>query len=159
MLSPSKALPILTVFAVTSLYVTVCSAGHARTSEKPKVYNYVGPGADLAGDSEMKAIFGKKYAIVDLVNKKGYVASKPTTRVSPKPLMENGHALEGSVRVALIVNAQGQVREPVVISSTNRKLNETVLNAIRQWRGTPARLNGVAVPMVYSQDFTFTRRR
>jgi TonB family protein len=51
--------------------------------------------------------------------------------------------------VQAIVDAQGRVREPVVVASTSSTLTYVVLEAMRGWRFTPAQAGGQPVASFY----------
>ncbi|PYJ04636.1 MAG: hypothetical protein DME95_07215 [Verrucomicrobia bacterium] len=69
---------------------------------------------------------------------RGYIRSKVTKKLIPRPVIENGRSVKGDVRIVFVVNQEGRAVMPFVVHSTNRKLNKTVLDIITQWRGTPA---------------------
>jgi hypothetical protein len=106
---------------------------------KPVIYIYVGKGPERRGDTEVKSAYGGKFRIVELTDERGYTRSRASHPVIPRPLYESGQLVEGSARLVFIVTDKGRVIEPFVLTSTNKRLNRTVLDIISQWRGTPAR--------------------
>jgi len=156
--------PAPLTFSIVNLLVAVplyaAAAKEALALDgKPAVYCSVGKGSERHFDAEVKAHYGKKFKIVGLNDERGYTRSRATTKVIPQPLYESGQMVQGSVRVVFIVTDKGRVLEPFVLTSTNAKLNRTVLDIIMQWRGTPARLNDVPISVILAQDFTFAKRR
>jgi len=124
-------------------------------ADKPMVYNHVDKGSESPGDTEAKTLYREKFKIVDFSSERGYTRSKNTKRLIPRPVIENGRSVKGDVRLVFIVNQEGRVVMPSVVHSTNTKLNQTVLNVITQWRGTPALLNGTPIAVLLYQDFRF----
>ena len=124
-------------------------------AEKPIVYNHVSKSSERPDDAEAKKLYRGKFKIVDFSDERGYVRSKVTKELIPRPVIENGHSVKGDVRLIFVVNQQGRAVMPFVVHSTNAKLNKTALDIITQWRGTPALLNGVPIAVLLHQDFTF----
>ena len=122
---------------------------------KPTVYNHIGKGSDRSVNAKAKALYRGKFTIVDFSDNRGYSRSMVTKELIPRPVFENGRSVKGDVRVVVVVNQEGRALMPFVVHSTNPKLNQTVLNVITQWRGTPARLNGTPIAVLLHQDFTF----
>ena len=54
----------------------------------------------------------------------------------------------GRVTIAAVADVDGRMRNPVVIGSTNRRLNRMFRETVRYWVCEPARVNGRAVPTV-----------
>jgi hypothetical protein len=123
--------------------------------ERPMVYNYVGKGSESADNTKAKPLYREKFRIIDFSADRGYTRSKVTKKLIPRPVIENGRSVKGDVRVVLVVNQVGRPIMPFVLSSTNSKLNQAVLNVIAQWRGTPALLNGRPIAVLLHQDFRF----
>lgn len=62
---------------------------------------------------------------------------------------------EARVVVEFICDAEGKVRNPVIISSTHREFEQPVLRALRQWTFRPARQKGQIVPVRVRLPFNF----
>lgn len=155
-----RATPL--TFLLASLFVAVPLYAASKkdvhpSGGKPAVYVYVGK-SERIGYAEVKARYGKKFRIVDLKDERGYTRSKVTIKVTPNSVYESGQIVRGSVRLMFIVTEKGRVLEPFVLSSTDARLNDTVLTFIMRWRGTPARLNNIPISVVLAQDFTFAKR-
>jgi TonB family protein len=127
---------------------------HGKEVRKPTVYNYVGKGPEHTDEPGLKPFY-ERYNVVNFTDDHGYTRSKCTRPLMPRPLWNGGFYAKGFVSVAFIVTSTGRVIEPVVLHSTNSKLDETVLETISRWRGTPARLNGLPIAILLYQEFTF----
>jgi protein TonB len=82
--------------------------------------------------------------------------AKPILQVAPAyslQLRESG--VEGEVVVGFTISANGDVLNPVVVSSTDRALNKATLVAVRQWKFTPSMKDGVAVSVRAVQPIAF----
>ncbi len=150
----------LRIVAVTLALLTPqlgANAGQKQSlgAEKHIVYNHIDKGSERPGNAEAKALYREKFKIIDFSGERGYTRSKNTKRLIPRPVIENGRSVKGDVRVVFIVNQEGRVVMPFVVHSTNMKLNQTVLNVITRWRGTPALLNGAPIAVLLYQDFRF----
>ena len=82
----------------------------------------------------------------------------PRTRFQPAPnypweAKNRGEA--GEVVVEFRVDEQGQVRDPRVISSTNRVFEEPTLRAVSRWVFEPGRRDGKVVPFRMSVPVSF----
>src|SRR5581483_1717636 len=84
--------------------------------------------------------------------------------VPPRPIMEaqpvypealRRMGWKGEVKLQFDITTEGQVRNPVVISSTNPELNQSALDAILQWRFEPAKRNGVPVNVHLTMPIVF----
>ncbi len=142
----------LAVFVV-ALCLTAPSL-HGKEGRKPTVYNYVGKGPEQTVEPGLKPFY-ERFNVVNFTDDHGYTRSKCTKRLIPRPVSDFGRYAKGFVSVGFIVTSNGRVIEPVVLRSTNRKLDNTVLETISQWRGTPALLKGVPIAILLYQDFKF----
>lgn len=74
----------------------------------------------------------------------------------PYPFEARRNGQEGTVMVEFVVDESGQVREPRVVSATDRIFEETTLRAVAKWRFEPGRRGGqivrfrMAVPVVFN---------
>lgn len=148
---------LCSVFLFLSLF-----GGRAQAKERPRakppVYNHV------AGDSvpgfgrAIRAAYGTRFKIIVILDSKSFVRSRCTQRVTPRPQRDaSGRLLVGDVRVAFIVTSEGRIIEPFILESSNRLLNDTVVSAMKEFRGAPARLNGVPISTVEWLDFSFQK--
>jgi protein TonB len=65
--------------------------------------------------------------------------------------------MEGTVVLEAIIDATGVVQDVKVLKSVPL-LDRAAVEAVRQWRYTPTRLNGVAIPVIMSVTVTFSLR-
>jgi hypothetical protein len=139
----------------------VSSANSAeRFAARPVVYNLVGKDSDPVTQQAFRRVYAEKFRVVDFSDRKSYVPSKCTHEVIPKPQRDSsGKVLHGNVRLGLIVTREGTVMSPFIIYSDNHALDPVVLATIKQWRGTPAQLNGSRIAITRAQDFTFKGNR
>lgn len=73
---------------------------------------------------------------------------KPSPRVQVRPTypLEMSRAgINGEVIVGFIVDAEGNVQDPYILSSTHREFEAEALRAISRWKFKPGRKNGVNV--------------
>jgi len=70
------------------------------------------------------------------------------------PLAQRAH-VEGVVILEAVIDAQGRVASVRVLRSI-ALLDEAAVDAVKQWRFTPALLNGEAVPVVMTVTVNFT---
>jgi protein TonB len=66
--------------------------------------------------------------------------------------------MEGTVILEAVIDAQGVVQDVKILRSVPL-LDRAAIDAVRQWRYTPTRLNGVAMPIVMTVTVTFSMRR
>ena len=57
--------------------------------------------------------------------------------------------------VDAIIRKDGTVTDVTVVKSSNTLFNQPTIDAVRQWRYEPTRLNGIAVPVVMTVTVTF----
>lgn len=77
-------------------------------------------------------------------------------RVDPDyPLALRTSGLRGTVTVQFVVNIEGQVQNPVIVSSLNPAFNEPALQAVRKWTFEPGRSDGVPINTTMRQTIFF----
>lgn len=124
-------------------------------ASKPTIYNHVtkegGP-----HDQAVKDAYAPKFTIVDIADSSAYTRPKPTAGSLPKEARdEAGSSVSGYVLIAYIVTIDGRATEPVVLKSTDKRLDSTALKAMEAWRFQPARLNGKPISTTAAQEFHF----
>jgi protein TonB len=65
--------------------------------------------------------------------------------------------VEGTVILEATIDAQGVVRNVTVLKSVPL-LDRAAIEAVQQWRYTPTRLNGQAIPIIMTVTVTFSVR-
>jgi protein TonB len=79
-----------------------------------------------------------------------------TTHVAPLyPVVARQTHIEGVVILEAVLDDQGRVESVRVLRSIPM-LDQAAVDAVRQWRFTPALLNGQAVPVVMTVTVNFT---
>jgi protein TonB len=71
------------------------------------------------------------------------------------PSVAQSARIEGTVTLEAIIDAEGVVRNLKVIGSVPL-LDRAALEAVQQWRYSPTRLNGQAIPIIMTVRVTFT---
>jgi protein TonB len=64
--------------------------------------------------------------------------------------------VEGRVVVSFLVDPSGEVRELRIVQTTEQRLNRPTLEAMRQWRFSPALKRGVPVSCRVVQGVTYS---
>jgi periplasmic protein TonB len=96
--------------------------------------------------------FGKIFSLGDLDQK-----VEPRVRplpVFPFEMRRSGQS--GEVFLEFIVDAQGNVRDPVVIRSSHRAFEQAAIDAVLKWKFKPGKKAGAAVSTRTSQLFQLT---
>jgi protein TonB len=86
----------------------------------------------------------------------GVTAPKPV--YAPVPEYADGarrKKINGTVTLAMIVTAEGRVRDVKVIKSLDPDLDKQALAAVSTWKFEPATKDGKPVPVHLSTDVTF----
>jgi protein TonB len=73
------------------------------------------------------------------------------------PAIARTARVQGVVILEAVLDAQGRVASVHVLRSIPL-LDQAAVDAVQQWRFTPARLNGEAVPVVMTVTVNFTLR-
>jgi TonB family protein len=141
-----SAVPFVAGLAV---FLNTAHAEEATTAKsKPTVYNYISREND-PHDKAAESAYAKKFTIVDVRDRKQLTRAVLKEYVHPRPVLsESGQELKGRVAVMMIMTSDGRVVEPFILESTDRRLNTAALDAVRQWRFAPARLNGSPVSRI-----------
>jgi hypothetical protein len=131
------------------------SAAHAQDSHKPIVYNHLTE-AGAGMDHLVHATYDDAFTIVDFSDRDStYVP--PHVLYGPQPTVppaEAGAQLAGTVVVFFIIKPDGLVTQPVVVSSSDPRLNPGILATLNGWIFTSARVNGRPVAVTAGQEFT-----
>ncbi len=73
------------------------------------------------------------------------------------PPIAQSARVEGTVILEATIDAAGLVRNVTVLRSVPL-LDQAALDAVRQWRYRPTRLNGEAIPIIMTVTVTFSLR-
>ncbi|HWN98270.1 MAG TPA: energy transducer TonB [Blastocatellia bacterium] len=82
-----------------------------------------------------------------------FTAPVPLERVPPK--FEAGRAVKGSVLLGGVVTPEGKIINVRVLRSLDAVIDERAIDAFRQYRFSPALLNGKPVHATYREELTF----
>ncbi|HJW94248.1 MAG TPA: TonB family protein [Thermoanaerobaculia bacterium] len=86
-------------------------------------------------------------------------AARVLSRVEPKfPAMALKIHMSGVVRVHCIIDKQGNISDPRIVSSTFPAFNQPVLDALQQWTFAPGTLHGQPVDTYFELTITFNAR-
>ncbi len=78
-----------------------------------------------------------------------------TKQVSPNYKTARGVRLEGSVTVALIVSSRGIPRDVRVIKGIDKDVDQSAVEAVREWRFAPARKDDKPIAVRVSLEIEF----
>lgn len=82
--------------------------------------------------------------------------AKPVSQTAPIYSSDlRASCVEGQVVVSFTITAKGDVINPAVVSSTDRRLEAPALEAVRKWKFEPASKDGVAVRVRALQPLAF----
>jgi TonB family protein len=123
---------------------------------KPFVYNDVAGDGSQELDRSIKQAYSGRYTIEDTRAGDGYVEPSPTAGSMPGAIKdEKGAILTGYVLVAFIVGTDGKVADPVVLRTSDGRLEKAALDVMGQWKFTPGKVGGEPVATTAAQEFTF----
>jgi len=89
----------------------------------------------------------------------GMQAPRKTVNVEPRyPALAQATHVEGVVILEAVIDASGSVASVRVLRSIPL-LDQAAIDAVSQWRYTPALLNGSAVPVIVTVTLNFTLGR
>jgi len=78
-----------------------------------------------------------------------------TKQVNPSYKTARGVRLQGSVTIGLVVSSQGIPREVRVIKGLDKDVDQSAVDAVRQWRFSPARKDDKAIAVRISLEIDF----
>ena len=146
--TPSSAAVLLIICAVTALTMTVAAA-----ETKPTVYSALAS-ADEPTARNVEEVFRDRFTIASVSDKEQFVPATVTKRTLPPYIR-----YVGRVTVAYVAGVDGLARHPVVLESTNPRLNLMLRETVKNWRCVPARLNGTPVPSVMKNTIQIKFRK
>jgi TonB family protein len=136
------------------LSVGLPQAAAQAPPDKLVVYNHI-TAADSVLDRLAHQQYDPEFKVVDFRDADG-AYSPPELKYDPRPKTpadNYGTPITGKVVVFFIITAEGRVVKPVIISSTDRRLNQEVLDVLARWTFEPARVNGQAVAVIGGHEF------
>lgn len=85
------------------------------------------------------------------IGRVGFRGTPPVLVRRVEPSMERvAPGLRGIVIVEVIIDEEGKPCSVAILRSLRRDADEAVVNAVRQWRFVPAKLNGKGWPVAYN---------
>jgi len=127
----------------------------AHAQDKPAIYN---PITDEGSryDQLLHDAYTARYSVMDLADATGYLRPKVLSGDLPKEAAgPDGKPLTGYVLVGYIVATNGRALDPVILKSTDERLNKTALKATESWKFDPASLDGKPIATTAAQEFVF----
>jgi TonB family protein len=99
---------------------------------------------------------GSSYGSMSAISTSGYEARPafPITFPDP-PRSEIPQGITGDVVVEVTIDTQGNVAETKILESLGNGIDDKVLATLRNWRFTPATMNGVAIASRQDVHFHF----
>ena len=138
------------------LVVCVIAAGLIATAAaetKPTVYSALGGQTEnTARNAEQ--VFRDRFTVASIPGNEQFVPAKVIKRTLPPYIRHVGR-----VTVAYVAGVDGVARNPVVVESTNPRLNLMLRETVKNWRCVPARLNGAPVPSVMKNTIRIRFRK
>lgn len=148
-------LVLVFVLAAIGFAPSVRAEPRKERSGRPVLYNVISAEADPI-DQMIRDHYGRKYEIVEIRKDPNYRSAKLTRTRFPNPVYNDENMeVSGSVRVCMIVTADGRLIDPFIISSANPLLVAPVLEVLKEFRAIPARVHGAPVAVVDALRFRF----
>jgi TonB family protein len=85
----------------------------------------------------------------------GVTPPRIVKQVNPRYPNDRGVRAEGSVIIALVVSSKGLPRAPHVVKSLDKDLDQSAIDAVGQWRFSPAQKDGKAIAVRISLQIQF----
>ena len=139
--------------ALIAWLATASAVVSASAETKPTVYSALGTEEEKSARG-IQEVFSDRFTVTPVQSSEQFVPAKVTKRTLPPYIR-----YVGRVTVAYIAGVDGLAREPVVIDSTNPRLNLMLRETVKNWRCVPARLNGTPVPSVMKNTIQIRWRK
>jgi protein TonB len=85
----------------------------------------------------------------------GITPPRIVKQVNPQYPNNRGVRAEGSVIVGLIVSSKGLPKSPYIVKRLDKDLDQSALDAVKQWRFAPAQKGGKAIAVRISLEIHF----
>ena len=136
--------------------VLIASTLWAHAEDKPVAYDHITKDG-AAIDQQVFAALARNYNIKPIEDSPAYIPSKAISGTLPSSAKSaSGEPMTGYVLVAFVVSARGHAVDPVVLKTTDPRLNSIALKSMADWKFNPAQLNGVPIATTAAQEFNFT---
>ena len=109
---------------------------------KPTIYSSLQPDQENALRS-IQAALNDRFNVALAPEREQFSPARVTKRMVHPYIREVGR-----VTIAAVADVDGRLRDPVVIESTNPRLNIMMRDSVKKWSCEPARLNGAPVASV-----------
>ncbi|MGC3988752.1 MAG: energy transducer TonB [Chthoniobacteraceae bacterium] len=109
---------------------------------------------------EIARLYSTYYKIVEIQRSKYITPAKVTWHPEARLVFdENYHFIRGSGVVAFIITEKGEVIHPCVLSTTDLRLKDSVLEGIKKWHFKPARMEKTPIPIIITMPFSYEYRQ
>lgn len=85
----------------------------------------------------------------------GITPPRIVKQVNPHYSTDKGVRAVGSVIIGLIVSSKGVPKDPHVVKGIDKDLDESAVDAVKQWRFMPAQKNGTPIAVRVSVQIQF----
>ena len=85
----------------------------------------------------------------------GITPPRVTKQVNPHYATDHGVRAVGSVTIALVVSSKGLPKDPHVVKGLDKDLDESAVQAVKEWRFAPAQKDGKAIAVRVSVQLQF----
>ncbi len=85
----------------------------------------------------------------------GVTPPRVVKQVNPHYATNRGVRAVGSVIIALVVSSKGLPKDPHVVKSLEKDLDQSAVDAVKEWRFAPAQKNGKPVAVRVSLQIEF----
>jgi protein TonB len=85
----------------------------------------------------------------------GVTPPRVIKQVNPHYSTDQGVRAVGSVIIALVVSSKGLPKDPHVVKSLEKSLDQSAVEAVKEWRFTPAQMDGKAIAVRVSVQIQF----
>ncbi len=150
---------LLVALTFSLLLPIVAEAQKVSSQSKQRVtivYNYVADGYTALDWAAEKAYAGK-FKIIDVTEhgsfKLGYFKGSGVQVQDPRSMRQR--AVKAKVSIAYILTPEGRVSDPRVLESSDQRVTDVVLRAMKFWRNTPDRYNRLPIFSLYTFEQTF----
>ncbi len=129
---------------------------------KMVVYNLVSRHPNPERHAALHKIYDSRFRVVDIGKEnKAFVDEKDLDCPIPaRPRDASNHIVTGHVRILCVVSADGRMLAPAVVeSSSNVAFDAAVMSQMKDWRFTPATLNGKPVASIGGLNYISEKQR
>lgn len=85
----------------------------------------------------------------------GITPPRIVKQVNPHYSTDKGVRATGSVIIGVIVNSKGMPKDPRVEKGIDKDVDQSAVDAVKQWRFTPAQKNGTPIAVRVSVQIQF----